>query len=143
MDPEGNRTQVDKFNLYPKDSFWTSTRTFNDYPTEWVLEAPQIDLYIEAVCAFPNQEFATAISKPAFWEGRMEIKGSLRNEAIEGPGFVERSGFINAETMEEFFKVVSRETLKSVQYILPKNPNNEKLAELVSTKKTNKIYTRN
>lgn len=134
IDPEGNRTQIDEFTLSPKGPDWTSTRTFMDYPLEWVLEAPSIGLYVEAKASFPHQEFATVISKPAFWEGRVEVKGKLGNEEIEGPGFVERSGFSAASSLEEFFKVVSRETIKSVQKILPKNPKGEKLAELVSKK---------
>lgn len=134
IDPKGNRQQIDSFKLIPKGEDWTSTRTFNDYPLEWVLEAPSIGLYVEAKAVFPHQEFATVISKPAFWEGRVEVKGSLAGEEIEGPGFVERSGFTSSENLEEFFKVVSRETIKSVKHILPKNPESEKLAELVSRK---------
>ena len=132
IDPEGNRTQVEDFKLSPKGGDWTSTRTFNDYPLEWTLEAPSIGLYVEAKACFPHQEFATVISKPAFWEGRVQVKGKLGHEEIEGPGFVERSGFASADNLEEFFKVVSRETIKSVEYILPRNPEGEKLAELVS-----------
>lgn len=132
IDPEGKRTQIDEFSLRPVGGDWTSTRTFNDYPLEWVLEAPSIDLYIEAKACFPHQEFATVISKPAFWEGRMDIQGRLHGEKVEGPGFVERSGFASSSTLEEFFKVVSRETIKSVKYILPKNPEGKKFAELVS-----------
>lgn len=132
IDPEGKRTQIDEFSLRPVGGDWTSTRTFNDYPLEWVLEAPSIDLYIEAKACFPHQEFATVISKPAFWEGRMDIRGRLHGKNVEGPGFVERSGFASSSTLEEFFKVVSRETIKSVKYILPKNPEGKKFAELVS-----------
>ena len=134
IDPQGKRTQIDNFKLYPKGEDWTSTRTFNDYPLEWVLEAPEIGLYVEAKACFPHQEFATVISKPAFWEGRVEVVGKLGDEEISGPGFVERSGFASASNLEEFFKVVSRETIKSVELIIPKNPTGEKLAELVSKK---------
>ncbi|MCB9256921.1 MAG: polyprenyl synthetase family protein [Chitinophagales bacterium] len=134
IDPEGNRKQIDSFQLRPKGEDWTSTRTFNDYPLEWVLEAPSIGLYVEAKAVFPHQEFATVISKPAFWEGRVEVRGSLAGQEIGGPGFVERSGFASSENLEEFFKIVSRETIKSVKHILPKNPEGEKLAELVSRK---------
>ncbi|MEZ4916465.1 MAG: polyprenyl synthetase family protein [Chitinophagales bacterium] len=135
IDKEGNRTQINNFKLYPKTKeVWTSTRTFNDYPTDWILEAPELDLYIEAEADFPHQEFATVISKPAFWEGSVKVKGSIKGEKIEGPGFVERSGFESSTNLEEFFKIVSRETIKSVKKILPKNPDNEKLTELISKK---------
>lgn len=134
IDEKGNRKQINDFELIPIDEEWTSTRTFNDYPLKWELKAPSIGLHIFAEAAFPHQEFATVISKPAFWEGRVQVKGLIGKEEIEGPGFVERSGFTNADNLESFFKVVSRETIKSVQYILPKQPKKEKLAELISQK---------
>jgi len=135
IDPEGNRLQVNEFTLKPVGEFWTSTRTFNDYPVKWVLEAPSVGLYLEAEAAFPEQEFGTVISKAAFWEGRVNVVGKLGDIDIKGPGFVERSGFMQMETLEDFFKGVSRETIKSIEYILPRNPGKEKLAELVANKK--------
>lgn len=134
IDPDGNRQQVDTFTLRPVGEDWTSTRTFQDYPMKWILEAPSVGLRIEAESVFENQEFATVISKPAFWEGKMRISGTLHGENVEGPGFVERSGFGALNSLEEFFKVVSRETIKSVEYIMPRNPNKEKLNELVARK---------
>lgn len=134
IDPKGNRLATDDFELESRGELWTSTKTFQAYPTEWMIDAPAFDLHIEVKAPFPEQEFATVISKPAFWEGRIEVEGTFEGKEISGPGFVERSGFDAKETLEDFFKAVSRETIKSIKYILPKNPNQEKLNELVSRK---------
>jgi len=134
IDPEGNRLAVDDFELKSRGENWTSTKTFQKYPLEWVVDAPGIGLHIEAKANFPEQEFATVISKPAFWEGRIEVEGTFEGKEIAGPGFVERSGFDAKETLEDFFKAVSRETIKSIEYMLPRKPNQEKLNELVTRK---------
>ncbi len=134
IDKNGKRYHSTKFKLKPIGEVWTSTRTFNDYPTAWVLEAPEFKLKIKAEAAFDRQEFATVISKPAFWEGRVNVSGTLNGRQVSGPGFIERHGFVNSSNMKEFLKAVSRTTLKSVQQIVPLAFDNEKFEELVSTK---------
>lgn len=140
IDAKGQRHYSQKFSLKPIGEQWTSTRTFNEYPTQWELTAPEFGLKVKAEAAFPNQEFATVISKPAFWEGRMNVSGTQRGKKITGNAYIERHGFVNANSMKEFLKAVSKATLKSVQHILPLSLNQEKFEELVS-KKGNKRYT--
>lgn len=134
IDKNGKRHHSTKFKLKPVGEPWTSTRTFNDYPSAWLLEAPEFKLKIKAEAAFPNQEFATVISKPAFWEGRVNITGTLAGKKVSGPGFIERHGFVNSSNMKEFLKAVSKTTLKSVEQIVPLAFGQEKFEELVSTK---------
>lgn len=134
IDEKGNRKAYTKFNLQPLDT-WTSMRTFNDYPIKWKLEVPEAKISLNVTTNFEQQEFMTVISKPAFWEGRVNTEGTFNGKAVKGPGFVERHGFFKLESMDDFFKVVSRETLKSIEKILPLNPAPEKLLELVSHKK--------
>ncbi|MDZ4845599.1 MAG: polyprenyl synthetase family protein [Chitinophagales bacterium] len=134
IDPKGNRKAYTKFNLQPLDK-WTSMRTFNDYPIKWKLEIPEAKIALDVTTPFEQQEFMTVISKPAFWEGRINTEGTFNGKTVKGPGFVERHGFFKLESMDDFFKVVSRETLKSIEKILPHNPTPEKLIELVSHKK--------
>ncbi|WP_236980571.1 polyprenyl synthetase family protein [Membranihabitans maritimus] len=132
IDPEGSVVKSNNFSLYPKGGVWTSTKTFNDYPLTWVLEVPSMDFYLEAQANFPNQEFITVISKTAFWEGALTINGELNGVPFQGPGFLERSGFSNSETLEDFLKIVSRETKRSVDFVIPRNPGPERLEQLIS-----------
>ncbi|GIV34823.1 MAG: hypothetical protein KatS3mg031_2358 [Chitinophagales bacterium] len=134
IDPAGNRRAYTDFNLQPLD-LWTSMRTFNDYPVKWLLDIPGAKISLTVTTPFEQQEFMTVISKPAFWEGRVNVEGTFKGRQVKGPGFVERHGFFKLESMDDFFKVVSRETLKSIEKILPLNPSEEKLLELVSHKK--------
>lgn len=134
IDEKGKRHYSDQFILKPIGKLWTSTRTFNSYPTAWTLEAPEFGLNVVAQSAFPNQEFGTAISKPAFWEGRMNISGMLKGKKVTGPGFIERHGFIQNNSLDDFLKSVSKLTLNSVKKIIPLSFGQEKFEELVSKK---------
>ena len=64
IDDKGKRHHSTNFHLKPLDEDWTSTRTFNSYPTAWELEAPEFKLSLHIEVAFPEQEFATVISIP-------------------------------------------------------------------------------
>lgn len=140
IDQNGKRHHSTKFKLTQKGEPWTSTRTFNEYPHTWSLEAPEFGLKVVAEAAFPNQEFATVISKPAFWEGRVNVSGTLKGKKVSGPGYIERHGFVNSSNMKEFLKAVSKTTLKSVEQIVPLAFGQEKFEELVSAK-GNKHFT--
>ncbi|MGB1119640.1 MAG: polyprenyl synthetase family protein [Chitinophagales bacterium] len=135
VDKEGKQETSNKFSLTPKNNKrWTSFRTFNEYPTHWKLVCEALDLNVEASAVFDAQEFGTVLSKPAFWEGRLDVKGQWKGKEVTGKAYFERSGFHKNETLQDFFKAVSKETLKSVQYIIPKAMDTEKFQELVAVK---------
>ena len=138
IDEKGERHTFDEFYFKPLNS-WTSMRTFNDYPTKWSLEIPDLDLKLKLDTPHEQQEFITIISKPAFWEGRMNVKGTLAGKPITGPAYIERSGFEHRETMDDFLKAVGKATQNSIKKILPLNPNKERAAELI-TRKENTHY---
>jgi geranylgeranyl pyrophosphate synthase/predicted secreted hydrolase len=142
IDEKGNRHHSTNYHLKPIGEEWTSTRTFNTYPTTWELEAPEFKLSLVIEASFPGQEFATVISKPAFWEGRMNAKGKMRGKNVTGPAYIERHGFVNSSDLKTFLKAVSKQTLKSVRKIIPLSFGLEKFEELVS-KKGNKHLIEN
>ena len=132
IDEKGKRHYSDNFVLKPTGEKWVSTRTFNYYPTAWTLESKELGLKVTAVASLENQEFPTAISKPAFWEGRMVIKGSLKGKKISGNGYIERHGFVYNDDLNDFLQSVSKTTLDSVKKIMPLSFGKEKFEELVS-----------
>jgi len=142
IDEKGNRHHSTNYHFKPVGEEWTSTRTFNTYPTSWELEAPDFKLSIKIDAAFPAQEFATVISKPAFWEGRMNATGKMRGKNVSGPAYIERHGFVNSSDLNTFLKAVSKQTLKSVRKIIPLSFGQEKFEELVS-KRGNKHLVEN
>jgi geranylgeranyl pyrophosphate synthase/predicted secreted hydrolase len=116
---------------------WRSTRTFYDYPTRWRLTVPGekpgvkvIDLVLEA--SFADQEFITCISKPAFWEGRCDARGTVGGQQTAGLGYIERSGFEPVRDLDEFFAAVGEEVRKSVAELLPLEPTHEQARELIA-----------
>ncbi len=134
IDKNGKRRQSNKFTLKPIGEEWTSTRTFASYPVKWLIEIPEFKFKAEIESSFANQEFGTVISKPAFWEGHVKASGTFQGKKINGQGYVERHGFIKNNSLKDFLKAVSYETLKSVKKIVPVSFGQEKLEELVSRK---------
>ena len=132
IDPQGNARQYDDFTLQPLKN-WTSSRTFTQYPTAWQLDIPAAGIQLYAEAAFPAQEFITIISKPAFWEGRVEVNGTMNDEPVYGLGYVERSGFGVIDTLSDFFKAVTKETRKSINALLPLAPSETQLRQLVAS----------
>jgi geranylgeranyl pyrophosphate synthase/predicted secreted hydrolase len=112
---------------------WRSTRTFYDYPVEWTLSIPSAKLELTLDAAFVDQEFITCISKPAFWEGRIQAKGTYDGRQVEGLGYVERSGFESVRDLDEFFTAVGQEVRKSVAAVLPIEPTPEQARDLVAS----------
>jgi geranylgeranyl pyrophosphate synthase len=94
-------------------------RTFENYPTAFTLEIPEAELSLNIEATFNDQELVTVISKPAFWEGRCKNSGTLRGKAVAGSGYVERSGFFAAETLDGFFKSVGEAVRDSVRAVYP------------------------
>jgi len=131
--PEGKRTEYQEMNVTALKS-WTSIRTTNDYPTLWKLVIPAAEIELEIAARFDNQELMTLISKPAFWEGRVDIKGTMRGKAIAGKGFVERHGFTSMNSLDAFFKRISKQVMEQIDMVMPLEPNYEQTRELLADK---------
>jgi hypothetical protein len=104
-----------------------SVRTACAYPTKWKLNIPKIkcELYIEGI--FNNQEFLTLLSRPAFWEGRMNVHGLMNDQVVQGHAFFECHGsnITNLKSLDHFFKCISRIVLNNIENILPRQPTYE------------------
>lgn len=130
--PDGGRSEHLDFTFTP-DAPWRSTRTFNSYPTRWRLVVPGAELDVAIDAAFDDQEFITLISKPAFWEGRADVRGAHRGRDVSGRAWVERSGFLEVETLDDFFKAVGKQVRASVAALLPYEPSREQVRDLIAS----------
>jgi len=130
--PDGARRDATEMILEALDP-WRSTRTFNRYPTRWRLVVPAAELELTLEAAFPDQELVTLISKPAFWEGRAEVVGTHRGAPVRGRAYIERSGFLEVDGLDAFFKAVGEEVRRSVAALLPYEPTFEKVRDLIAS----------
>jgi geranylgeranyl pyrophosphate synthase len=135
IDPAGNRHHYTDFMLEPLAD-WRSIRTFNNYPVRWRLKIPEADINLEVEAAFAEQEFITVISSPAFWEGRVNVAGTMNGQPISGAGYVERSGYDNIATIKDFFAAVGGETQRAVRLLLPLEPTPDDALQLIGSKQT-------
>lgn len=129
---DGARSDFDEVTLTPLNE-WRSTRTFNSYPTRWELRCPAAGVELFVAAEVDDQELVTLISKPAFWEGRVRCEGTVRGVATSGAGFVERSGHLDVEDLEGFFKAVGKEVRKSVARLLPYEPTRDEVRDLIAS----------
>jgi predicted secreted hydrolase len=104
---------------------WSSTRTAQDYPTLWELQVPSAEINLLFRAAFPEQEFMTLISKPALWEGRLDVAGTIKGKKVKGLGFIERHGFQAIDSLDKFFKRISTQVKGEIEKVLPLEPNDE------------------
>jgi geranylgeranyl pyrophosphate synthase/predicted secreted hydrolase len=111
---------------------WRSTRTFYDYPLAWTLSVPEANIELCIDAAFADQEFITCISKPAFWEGRVKVRGAVGGKPVTGIGYIERSGFEPVRDLDEFFAAVGEEVRKSVAALMPMEPTHAQVRELIA-----------
>ena len=131
IDKDGTRRSIPDV-TFEANRPWTSKRTFHAYPTSWRLRAPSIGLDVSVDAAFEDQELITVISKPAFWEGRCQARGTLGGRPVAGPAYIERSGFENISTLDEFFSAVGVEVRRSTAQALPYEPTHEELRDLIA-----------
>ncbi|MGV3623250.1 MAG: polyprenyl synthetase family protein [Archangium sp.] len=118
VDAGGGSRSFREFSLEAKGT-WRSVRTFEKYPTSFELEIPGAALKLTVDAEIRDQELVTVISKPAFWEGRVKVAGVRDGTPVKGVGYVERSGFFVAETLDEFFKSVGEAVRESVAAVYP------------------------
>lgn len=134
VDPKGNRSAHHDLSFEALES-WQSTQTFFEYPVRWRCEIPQAGIELDVRASFHDQEFITLVSKPSFWEGRVEVEGRVRGRSVRGVGFVERSGFAPFDDLDSYFKAVGRVVRKSIREVIPLEPTYEQARDLIGTEK--------
>ena len=121
ISPDGKTMHSSTMSFEPT-KWWRSVRTFEDYPVAWDLEIPEFGVKLTLTAPLEDQEFITVVSKPAFWEGELEVVGIINGEAVQGLAYVERNGFAMTYKLDDFFATVSQEVRRSVESVLPINP---------------------
>ncbi|HEX6176671.1 MAG TPA: lipocalin-like domain-containing protein [Candidatus Binatia bacterium] len=73
---------------------WQSPKSGAEYPIKWRVIIPAEQIELELAPHFPEQELITNRStRVTYWEGAVQVKGTLRTKPIAGSGYVEMTGY--------------------------------------------------
>jgi geranylgeranyl pyrophosphate synthase/predicted secreted hydrolase len=125
--------EEDQIELQPLNK-WFSVRTGCVYSTQWKIIIPKIQCQLILEAAFDNQEFLTILSRPSFWEGRLNVHGQMNDQFVHGYAFFECHGTnINIfKSLDQFFKRISQIVINSMENILPRQPTYEQAVDLIA-----------
>ncbi|MGZ4810681.1 MAG: lipocalin-like domain-containing protein [Thermoanaerobaculia bacterium] len=76
---------------------WHSRRSGATYPMGWRVNVPSLRLSLVIEPYLEDQELVTrASTQVTYWEGAARVSGSLENNAVQGKGYVEMTGYDRA-----------------------------------------------
>ncbi len=130
-DVDGKSEKIDDI-VIKRSKPWISVRSSCKYFLEWNITCEQLDMDLHLSAVFPEQEVISMTAKPAFWEGRLNVVGTLRGEKVEGTGILERHNFSDMANLDNFFKRISGAASLEIRRVLPKFADDEQVLELMS-----------
>lgn len=92
IDENGETTPVKnaEFELVP-GRIWRSGETGGEYPVEWTLRIPKLDLELQLRAALDGQELV--LEPIAYWEGSIRANGARQGRPLTGRGYLEMTGY--------------------------------------------------
>ncbi len=73
---------------------WRSGATGTEYPVEWRVAVPDLDLWLDVRPRLDAQEVFTAHGVlPAYWEGAVRYRGEREGRPVAGVGYLEMTGY--------------------------------------------------
>jgi len=61
-----------------------------NYPVEWKLTIPRLNLDLQVTPAIEDQELNLAV---VYWEGSIRLKGRRAGQPVDGVGYMELTGY--------------------------------------------------
>lgn len=90
IDAAGRATHLDHDDVAIEVSKYWESEQGGRYPADWAISVPKLDLQIEVVPALRNQELITTVR---YWEGAVDVQGTIDANVINGRGYVELTGY--------------------------------------------------
>ena len=79
---------------------WKSPMSGATYPMKWKVTIPSESVELDVLPAFPEQELITNRStRVTYWEGAVQIRGTVRGKSVAGNGYVEMTGYAGKLTI--------------------------------------------
>lgn len=107
--PDGMQTRTKNVVLTPTKQ-WISRTTKTRYPLEWKIEMPDEQISLTATPRVKNQEMLFAGMH--YWEGPIQITGTIGKKKIAGKGFMELVGYRSRYSNMEFIKEMTKGAIK-------------------------------
>ncbi len=89
---DGTQTAIanEDFELRPGRT-WKSRASGGEYPVEWKLTIPRLNLDLQISAAMEEQELF--LQPIAYWEGSIRVKGKKSVVPVSGSGYLEMTGY--------------------------------------------------
>jgi predicted secreted hydrolase len=89
--PNGQKRDLDQGEVRLEVlEYWTSPHTGARYPVRWTLAIPSEELEMDVTTVFDDQEMTVSVQ---YYEGALRVSGKFRDEAIDGYGYIEMTGY--------------------------------------------------
>ena len=72
---------------------WRSPTSGANYPNQWHVEIPKINLSLDGQPLMPNQELSVSTT---YWEGATAFSGSLADQPVKAKGYIEMTGYTSS-----------------------------------------------
>ena len=73
---------------------WKSRRTGAHYPSRWRIRIKPEDIELQVRSNLQEQELVTRkTTRIVYWEGSVTVSGRVADNAVEGVGYVEMTGY--------------------------------------------------
>ncbi|MEM6252749.1 MAG: lipocalin-like domain-containing protein [Cyanobacteria bacterium P01_D01_bin.156] len=69
---------------------WHSPNSKADYPAQWHIEIPKLELVLDGKPLMSNQELEFART---YWEGAVSFIGTVANQPVSAKGYIEMTGY--------------------------------------------------
>jgi predicted secreted hydrolase len=88
-DGSTSKLDLEDFQISVQDT-WRSPHTGATYPAKWKISVPSKNLSLELVPLLQDQELQVSYN---YWEGAVNVQGSINGEPISGKGYIELTGY--------------------------------------------------
>lgn len=120
INEEGESVTIEDKDIFIEPlEYHISKQTCVKYPIAWRLQIRLLTLDLLLEAEFPQQEVVTLLKSPGFWEGRVKVNGTLKQESISGKAFVEITTGKGWNNLDELLDEASGEILTIVHKIIP------------------------
>lgn len=111
---------------------WTSIRTLLQYPVEWTLLVPDLEMSLRISAITDDQEIESLTSFPGSYCGSVFISGTIAGRAIRrSVGFVQsRAQDEGVLSMAHFFQRIGEEVRAEANHLLPANLSQDQALKL-------------